>query len=77
MLYRGEALSALSGQARVKAALAIQMIFQDPYASLNPPSGCAFRLRCAPADDACANSAPDTAGSAHQVRCFHPLTQVA
>jgi peptide/nickel transport system ATP-binding protein len=36
VLYRGQALSALSGQARVKAALAIQMIFQDPYASLNP-----------------------------------------
>jgi peptide/nickel transport system ATP-binding protein len=36
VLYRGQPLSALSGQARVKAALAVQMIFQDPYASLNP-----------------------------------------
>ena len=36
VLYRGQKLSALSGRARVKAALAVQMIFQDPYASLNP-----------------------------------------
>ena len=36
VLYRGQALSALPSDARVKASLAIQMIFQDPYASLNP-----------------------------------------
>jgi len=36
VLYRGQALSALAPAARIKASLAIQMIFQDPYASLNP-----------------------------------------
>ena len=32
----GQALAALSPDARRKAMLAVQMIFQDPYASLNP-----------------------------------------
>jgi oligopeptide/dipeptide ABC transporter ATP-binding protein len=36
MLYRGRPLSALPERERVKAALAVQMIFQDPFASLNP-----------------------------------------
>jgi peptide/nickel transport system ATP-binding protein len=34
--YRGEALSALGGAEAKRAALAVQMIFQDPFASLNP-----------------------------------------
>jgi peptide/nickel transport system ATP-binding protein len=36
MLYRGRPLSALPERERVRAALAVQMIFQDPFASLNP-----------------------------------------
>ena len=35
-LWRGEDLDALSPQQRRERQLAIQMIFQDPYASLNP-----------------------------------------
>jgi peptide/nickel transport system ATP-binding protein len=35
-LWHGRDLSALSPEARRRAQLAIQMIFQDPYASLNP-----------------------------------------
>jgi peptide/nickel transport system ATP-binding protein len=44
---------------------------------LNLPSGCAFRLRCAHADAACAAEPPPPVGSARQVRCFHPLAEVA
>jgi peptide/nickel transport system ATP-binding protein len=35
-LWRGQDLTALSPDARRRAQLATQMIFQDPYASLNP-----------------------------------------
>jgi peptide/nickel transport system ATP-binding protein len=35
-LWHGQDLTALSPEARRRAQLAIQMIFQDPYASLNP-----------------------------------------
>ena len=35
-LWRGAEIAGLSGQARRAAQLKIQMIFQDPYASLNP-----------------------------------------
>ncbi len=34
--FRGQALAGLSGDARRDAALKVQMIFQDPFASLNP-----------------------------------------
>ena len=34
--YKGQILSALPPDAMRKATLAVQMIFQDPYASLNP-----------------------------------------
>ena len=34
--WRGEDVAGLSPEARRRAQLAIQMIFQDPYASLNP-----------------------------------------
>ena len=36
VFYRGRKLDDLKGKERVKAALAVQMIFQDPFASLNP-----------------------------------------
>jgi peptide/nickel transport system ATP-binding protein len=36
VLYRGRALDTMSGSDARAAALAIQMIFQDPFASLNP-----------------------------------------
>ncbi|MBO6758491.1 MAG: ATP-binding cassette domain-containing protein [Roseibium sp.] len=36
LLYRGDDVSAMSGAGRRAATLAIQMIFQDPFASLNP-----------------------------------------
>ena len=36
ILYRGEDVAALTGARRRAATLAIQMIFQDPFASLNP-----------------------------------------
>jgi peptide/nickel transport system ATP-binding protein len=36
MLYRGAKSDALEPAARRRAKLAVQMIFQDPYASLNP-----------------------------------------
>jgi peptide/nickel transport system ATP-binding protein len=36
VLYRGRDVSSLSGSEARAAALAVQMIFQDPFASLNP-----------------------------------------
>jgi len=36
VLYRGRDVDSLTGRAAREAALKIQMIFQDPYASLNP-----------------------------------------
>jgi peptide/nickel transport system ATP-binding protein len=36
ILYRGRDLATLSGDETRAAALAVQMIFQDPFASLNP-----------------------------------------
>ena len=36
VFYRGRKLDELKGKERIKAALAVQMIFQDPFASLNP-----------------------------------------
>ncbi len=36
VLYRGRDVATLSGAAAKHAALAVQMIFQDPFASLNP-----------------------------------------
>jgi len=36
MRYRGRTTGELSGPERVRAELAVQMIFQDPFASLNP-----------------------------------------
>ena len=36
MLYEGKEVARLSGTAKRAATLAIQMIFQDPFASLNP-----------------------------------------
>jgi peptide/nickel transport system ATP-binding protein len=36
ILYRGRDLASLSGDDARAAALAVQMIFQDPFASLNP-----------------------------------------
>ncbi len=36
VLYRGRDVAALSGREATAAALAVQMIFQDPFASLNP-----------------------------------------
>ncbi|MFV0431921.1 MAG: ABC transporter ATP-binding protein [Alphaproteobacteria bacterium] len=40
---------------------------------INPPSGCAFRTRCAYATDLCTKEAPllDEASPHHQVACFH------
>ncbi len=43
---------------------------------LNLPSGCAFRMRCQYADDACAKTPPAPIG-ARQVRCVRPLAEVA
>jgi peptide/nickel transport system ATP-binding protein len=36
VLYRGDDISSLSAKDRKRATLSVQMIFQDPYASLNP-----------------------------------------
>ena len=36
ILFEGKDTGTLSGKARREAALAVQMIFQDPFASLNP-----------------------------------------
>ena len=36
VLYRGENISAMPAEQARKATLAVQMIFQDPFASLNP-----------------------------------------
>jgi len=43
---------------------------------LNPPSGCRFRTRCAPATDICASTVPPAAVDAretgHVAECHHP-----
>ena len=44
---------------------------------LNLPSGCSFRMRCDRADAACAAEAPPPLGSLRQVRCLHPLAEIA
>ncbi len=44
---------------------------------LNLPSGCSFRMRCDRADAVCAAESPAPLGSLRQVRCVHPLTEVA
>jgi peptide/nickel transport system ATP-binding protein len=36
VLYRGRRASEMDGRGATRAALAVQMIFQDPFASLNP-----------------------------------------
>jgi oligopeptide/dipeptide ABC transporter ATP-binding protein len=36
VLFQGRELSTLSGREKIDAKLKVQMIFQDPYASLNP-----------------------------------------
>jgi len=44
---------------------------------LNPPSGCAFRARCAHATELCAQKVPslDGQGQDHLTACHHPLDQ--
>jgi peptide/nickel transport system ATP-binding protein len=44
---------------------------------LNLPSGCSFRMRCDRADAACAAEAPPPLGRIRQVRCLHPLAEIA
>ncbi len=44
---------------------------------LNLPSGCSFRMRCDRADAACAAKTPPPLGSLRQVRCLHPLAEIA
>lgn len=36
VIYKGQKVSDLSGRERLAFTLAVQMVFQDPYASLNP-----------------------------------------
>ncbi|MBC8790019.1 MAG: methionine ABC transporter ATP-binding protein [Tagaea sp. CACIAM 22H2] len=43
---------------------------------LNLPSGCAFRMRCQYADDACTKTPPEPIGK-RGVRCVRPLAEVA
>jgi peptide/nickel transport system ATP-binding protein len=44
---------------------------------LNLPSGCAFRLRCPHAGAQCAADPPLHGGAGWQVRCWHPLAELA
>ena len=44
---------------------------------LDLPAGCAFRERCAQAQDDCAHAPEMRALDAHRVRCWHPLAQAA
>ena len=44
---------------------------------LNLPPGCAFRSRCARADDACAADPPSTQPlEGRSLRCFHPQLEM-
>jgi peptide/nickel transport system ATP-binding protein len=45
-----------------------------PPAADQRPSGCAFHPRCGYASALCRQAAPETRGTIHRVRCFHPLT---
>ncbi len=44
---------------------------------LDLPAGCAFRERCAQAQDDCVQAPEMCAVDAHRVRCWHPLAQAA
>ncbi len=44
---------------------------------LNLPAGCAFRSRCSQASEACLEAPPVIERHGHELRCFHPLAQVA
>jgi peptide/nickel transport system ATP-binding protein len=44
---------------------------------LNLPVGCAFRARCARADEMCAKDPPTTEPiPGHALRCFHPQLEM-
>ena len=44
---------------------------------LNLPAGCAFRARCSHATEACMEAPPVVEHRGHELRCFHPLGQLA
>jgi peptide/nickel transport system ATP-binding protein len=44
---------------------------------LSLPPGCAFRMRCAHADTACETEPPSEPHDGRDLRCFHPMDQVA
>ena len=54
----------------------VQMIFQDPISSLNPPKGCPFSPRCPYAQDRCHVEKPPLveAEPGHSYACWFPLT---
>jgi peptide/nickel transport system ATP-binding protein len=41
------------------------------------PQGCAFRMRCTPADASCIIEPPVEPSNGRELRCFHPMDQAA
>ena len=50
----------------------MQIVFQDPLSSLNPPSGCRFHTRCPHRMPKCSEREPPLVdvGAGHKVACF-------
>lgn len=75
--YTQALLSSAPRLGRVTAPVPLQGEAPSP---LNPPSGCAFRLRCPRATEQCAQSdpqlsVPSEADQGQQVACHHPQLQ--
>ncbi|MFT3816788.1 MAG: ABC transporter ATP-binding protein [Rubrivivax sp.] len=57
-----------------------QPLAQIPGTTPNPlhlPAGCAFRARCARADEACRHTPAESDNGRRAYRCFHPLMALA
>ena len=61
IVFEGRDVTHLSRMAMRPIRREMTMIFQDPYASLNPPSGCRFHPRCPYVMDKCVHEVPELA----------------
>ena len=70
--FEGKDVTALSGSALRALCRDMQIIFQDPYASLDPPPGCRFAPRCRFAQAKCTEALPPLREiePGHKSSCF-------
>ena len=59
IIFDGANVTRVTGQALKDYRRKIQVIFQDPYSSLNPPRGCVFHTRCPMAGEECKMKIPE------------------